>query len=247
MEKNIGPRFIKETYLKNLSPSDQVKGVKQPPLVKEDVSAKETISLPQPKDLNMENFDLITAIKQRRSIRKYHPSPLSLKELTFLLWATQGIKRDLGQATLRTVPSAGARHALETYLLINRVESLTSGLYRYDPLNHALLQLKSHDSLADQITKACGGQEMIVRSAVTFIWTAIPYRMNWRYGERGYRYLFLDAGHVGQNLYLASEAIGCGVCAIAAYFDEEINSILDIDGEEELVIYLATVGKKESD
>jgi SagB-type dehydrogenase family enzyme len=147
---------------------------------------------------------------------------------------------------MRTVPSAGARHAFETYLLLNNVEGLPPGLYRYLAIERRLLQLNLDPTMADQITDACWRQRMVKKSAVTFIWVAIKYRMVWRYGERGYRYLHLDAGHVCQNLYLAAEAIDCGVCAIAAFQDEELNRLLELDGEEEFAIYLATVGKKKS-
>lgn len=85
---------------------------------------------------------------------------------------------------------------------------------------------------------------MVKNSAVTFFWAAVTYRMGWRYGERGYRYLFLDAGHVCQNLYLAAEAVGCGVCAIAAFEDDTLNQLLGLDGVEQFAVYVATAGRK---
>lgn len=247
MDDNIGSRFMKETQLKRLDISDQMKGLEQPPLTKGVGRAEHTVYLPDPENLEIKKVDLEEAIRERRSVRKYSPEHLTLPELTFLLWATQGVTRDLGQTTLRTVPSAGARHALETYLLINRVDPLAPGLYRYHPLEHILLQEKKDEKLVEPMTAACLGQKMVAESAVTFIWTAIPYRMNWRYGQRGYRYLHLDVGHACQNLYLASETVGCGVCAIGAYDDDEVNRLLGLDGMEEFVIYLATVGKKEKE
>jgi SagB-type dehydrogenase family enzyme len=140
--------------------------------------------------------------------------------------------------------SAGARHALETYLLVNNVAELRPGLYRFLATAHRLAEVDTADGLADKMTAACWEQSQVRQSAVTFLWVAIPYRMTWRYGERGYRYLHLDAGHVCQNLYLAAEVIGAGVCAIAAFQDQALNSLLDLDGERQFVIYLATVGKK---
>ncbi len=245
MTEHIGCKFMMETQLKKISLSDQMKGIEQPPQTKGMGGKEQTVFLPDPEDLEFKDKSLFATIRDRRSLRKYSDEPLTLPELTFLLWTTQGVVRDMGRATLRTVPSAGARHALETYLLVNRVDPLAPGLYRYHPLEHILLQEKKDDQLAETMTQACLGQKMISNSAVTFIWTAIPYRMNWRYGERGYRYLHLDAGHVCQNLYLAAEAVGCGVCAIGAYDDEEVNRLIGVDGIEELVIYMATVGKKE--
>jgi SagB-type dehydrogenase family enzyme len=147
-------------------------------------------------------------------------------------------------ATFRNVPSAGARHALECYLLVNRVEGLQPGLYRFLALEHALVAVDLGPGIADAVARACLDQQMVVRCAVTFIWVAVAERMTWRYGQRGYRYMHLDAGHVCQNLYLAAESIGGGVCAIAAFSDEDMSPLLGLDGEEQFVIYLATLGKR---
>jgi len=121
-----------------------------------------------------------------------------------------------GYATRRAVPSAGARHPFETYLAVARVGDLTPGLYRY----------------------------LVKGAAVTFIWTAIPYRSEWRYSIIAEKHIALDAGHVCQNLYLASEAIGAGTCAIAAYDQASLDAILAVDGEDEFVLYVAPVGKR---
>jgi SagB-type dehydrogenase family enzyme len=185
------------------------------------------------------------AIEGRTSVRRYTRTPLSQEELSFLLWCTQGVKKVIpGSATFRTVPSAGARHALETYLLVNNVEGLNSGVYWFSALRHGLILIGEGGELPDRLVAACLGQRFVAESAVTFIWTALRYRMTWRYSERGYRYFFLDAGHVCQNLYLAAEAVNCGVCAIAAFSDEAVDAFLEIDGEEQFTLYLATVGKR---
>ncbi|MFZ5986214.1 MAG: SagB/ThcOx family dehydrogenase, partial [Bacillota bacterium] len=182
--------------------------------------------------------------ENRRSIRKYKDIPISMEELSYLLWCTQRVKELIpGKATFRTVPSAGARHPFETYLLINNVNGLEPGLYRYIALKHKLIPEKMDEDIADRVTKACLDQRFIKTSAVTFIWAAIPFRAVWRYSERAYRYIHLDAGHVCQNLYLSAEDIDCGVCAIAAYLDDEINNLLGLDGENGFVIYIASLGK----
>ncbi|MHA1954726.1 MAG: SagB/ThcOx family dehydrogenase, partial [Candidatus Heimdallarchaeaceae archaeon] len=161
------------------------------------------------------------------------------------LWSTQGVKEVREEtATLRTVPSAGARHAFETFLLVNNVECLDSGIYRYVALEHKLVEYIFEEGIADKIAKAAYDQNMVKNGSVTFIWVAVPYRMCWRYVERGYRYLHIDVGHVCQNLYLAAGNINAGVCAIGAFYDDPINELLRLDGEEEFVIYLASVGKK---
>jgi SagB-type dehydrogenase family enzyme len=241
----IGREFIKKTQYQYLDPSAQSRGLRQPPLELETYKGGELFELPAPETLSIGATDLRQAIERRRSVRKYSRTPLTLEELSFLLWCTQGVKEVIpGSATFRTVPSAGARHALETYLMINNVDALTSGLYWYSALRHGLILINDGDQLADQLVAACLGQRFVAQSAGTFIWTASSYRMTWRYSERGYRYFFLDVGHACQNLYLAAEAIDCGVCAIAAFSDEGVNEFLQIDGEEQFSLYLATVGKK---
>ena len=129
-------------------------------------------------------------------------------------------------------------------LLVNRVADLEPGLYRYQALKHAVHEQIINDTIAAEITAACLQQQFIRASAVTLIWVAVVHRMTWRYGQRGYRYLLLDAGHVCQNLYLAAESIACGACAVAAYDDDAMNRLLGLDGREQFVIYLAAVGRK---
>ena len=244
MRLGIGDEFIEQTKHKYLDPSDQQRGLPQPPLETPFAAGADAIELPAPSGVDS---DLRHIIGGRTSVRRYEAVPLSQAELSYLLWCTQGIRQVIGgQATLRTVPSAGARHALETYLLVNRVDELTPGLYRYLALDHKIGAFRTDDDIAGRITHACLRQEFVRQSAVTFIWVAVAERMVWRYQQRGYRYLFLDAGHVCQNLYLAAESIGCGACAIAAFDDDAMNSLLQLDGEQEFVIYVAAVGKKRS-
>lgn len=246
MPSGIGQEFMEKTHYQYLGVSDQRKGIDQPPLQSDHDPDKPTIDLPAPEELAPFRHDLRAAIDRRKSRRRYAEQALKLDELAFLLWSTQGVREVIDTyATLRTVPSAGARHAFETYLLVNRVEGLENGLYRYLALEHQLINLDAAADIAERMTEACWDQTQVKYSAVTFFWAAVPYRMTWRYGERGYRYLHLDAGHVCQNLYLAAEAINAGVCAIAAFQDTALNQILGLDGIEQFVIYLATVGKRQ--
>ncbi|HEY8910217.1 MAG TPA: SagB/ThcOx family dehydrogenase [Desulfosporosinus sp.] len=240
-----GQQFIKQTKHCNLGPSDQFYGKLQPPIQLEFDKAQPLVKLPRPSEIITEFVDVRKTIEQRKSVRNYSELPLTVDQLSYLLWCTQGVKEVFqGRSTLRNVPSAGARHAFETYLLINNVEGITPGVYRFLVMEHSLICVSLDKDIADKITKACLNQTFVKSCAVTFIWSAVPYRMNWRYGERGYRYLYLDAGHVCQNLYLSAESINCGTCAIAAYSDDELNQILGLDGKEQFVIYLATVGLK---
>ncbi len=243
---SIGREFMLKTRYAQMGPSDQSQGVPQPPLEKPAPPGATRLPLPEAATAAPAPLSFLDLVTRRQTLRRYAPTPLSLAELAYLLWCTQGVKKITPTNTRRTVPSAGARHAFETIVLANRVEGLAAGLYRYGALAHDLIVLDAPADIAAQVMAACLDQQQVVDSAVTFIWVADVYRMQWRYGERGYRYLHLDAGHVCQNLYLAAESIGCGVCAMAAFDDERLNSLLGLDGETEFVIYLASVGRREN-
>jgi len=239
-----GQIFMEMTRYDRLSRADQFKGLPAPSLEKPVPKDAKFISLPKPAEISVPDLELRCAIESRRSIREYARDPLTLHELSYLLWCTQGIvQRHEPYATFRNVPSAGGRHAFETYLLINRVSDLEPGLYRYLAFSHQLMIMETESGIANQLMEACLKQPIVRDSAVTFIWTCVIYRMAWRYSERAYRLVHLDAGHVCQNLYLAAEQLGCGVCAIGAFDDEQMAGLLGIDGSDEFVIYCATVGK----
>lgn len=225
--------------------TDQSRGVPPPPIEKPFPPDSERIDLvAKDKWRNIAGVDLTSAIQNRKSHRLFRAEPLTLEELSFLLWATQGIRGKISAGTAyRTVPSAGCRHALETYLCVLNVAGLEVGIYRYLPIEHQLLFEFSEEQLAGKIVAATLGQSFIGRAPVTFIWTAIPYRMEWRYDIAAHKVIAVDAGHVCQNLYLACEAIGAGTCAVAAYHQELMDQLLRVDGEDEFTIYLAPVGK----
>jgi len=244
--EGIGREFLEKTRYQHLAPSEQERSVAQPPLQVR-LGEGEVLELPDPRGVRDGGMSLRKAIEARRSLREYGAVALPLEELSYLLWCTQGVSKTIpDRATFRTVPSAGARHAFETVVLANRVDGLKPGTYQYLALEHRLARLDSASDVADRMAEACLGQKMVRQSAATFVWIADRRRMAWRYGERGVRYLFLDAGHVCQNLYLAAESIGCGACAIGAFDDDRINGLLGLDGSERFVVYLAPVGKKAS-
>lgn len=240
--------FLKDSIRKTVdfSQTDQSRGIAPPPVAKPYQNEAARIELPAFEHFqSIGKMDIVSAIKNRVSRRSYSNNPLSLEELSFLLWATQGIKQvlDSGHA-LRMVPSAGCRHAFETYLCVLNVQGLEQGIYRYLPLEHQLLFEFSEENLERKIVRAVFGQPYPGIASVTFIWTTIPYRMEWRYGMAAHKVIAIDAGHVCQNLYLACEALGLGTCAIAAYDQEALDSLLRIDGQDEFAIYLASVGRK---
>jgi SagB-type dehydrogenase family enzyme len=225
--------------------SDQELGKPAPALQKTPEPGREIIDLPEPNSSVVRQADIHSCITNRRSNRAFTQDTLSRKELSYLLWATQGVQKIVanGKATLRTVPSAGARHPFETYLLINRIEGIEPGIHRYLPLSHQLIQTARPAHLSQKVTSACHGQEFVGDGAVVFVWSCIPYRAEWRYHVRSHKTMLLDAGHVCQNLYLACEALNLGTCAIAAYDQQEMDRLLDLDGQDEFVVYLAPVGR----
>lgn len=240
--------FLKDTLRKDFdfSQTDQHQGVPAPPVQKPFDPAARRVPLPTSTDSvkDIPDIDLKSAIVNRESRRHYLPDPLSPTELSFLLYCTQGVRQiPHPSVTLRTVPSAGARHSFETYLIIRNVEGIEPGLYRYLPLKHELVFIFPVEDIKMQVSLACLGQQFVGEGAVTFVWTTIPCRMEWRYGPLAHRVILIDVGHVCQNLYLACEAIGAGTCGIAAYDQQAVDELIRVDGEEEFTVYLAPVGK----
>ncbi|MBI5032294.1 MAG: SagB/ThcOx family dehydrogenase [Chloroflexi bacterium] len=242
----IGRQFLKSDRWDELrtTQTDQKKKVPFPPLEKPYPSDAKLIDLVSPQDFTVGKIPLIDAIKRRRSHRIFSPEALSLEELSFLLWATQGVKEIIfdSYGTKRTVPSGGARHTFETYLFVNRVMELPTGLYRYLALEHKLSWLCYEPELYQKMNEATRNQNN--NAAVIFVWTTIPYRCEWRYSFLAPKLIALDAGHVCQNLYLACEAIDAGMCAVDAYDQTKMDAVLGVDGVDEFAIYMATVGKQ---
>ncbi len=246
MEMNPAARYLEDSKYQNLERSKQQAGEPQPPL---HVTLREgpRISLPSLQASTLGGSPLREMIETRRSLRSYVETALTVEALSYLLWCTQGMKPESTEKyTLRTVPSAGARHAFETLLLIHRVDGLAPGLYQYDAAHHELIHWDAMGDPTEAFMAACHNQPFIGTSAVTFVWVAIWERMAWRYGERSLRYLHLDAGHICQNLHLSAESIGAGACAVGAFDDDQLNGLLGLDGVERFVTYLAGVGKREA-
>lgn len=231
--------------------SDQLKGLPQPSL-ESNLGGNNSIPLTKNFENVIKNNDFLNLINARSSKRKYNEEALTQYELAFLLWSTQGIKSVVGKerkATFRTVPSAGARHPFETYLLVNKVVGLKPGLYHYMAMEHQLEYLGPIENQVEQVSKAFGGQNFFANAPVGFVWSVIPYRTEWRYSTHAHKYALVDVGHVCENLYLACEAIGCGTCAIGAYNQPLADQLLGFDTspsadrETEFVVYAAAVGK----
>lgn len=253
---HIGKLFIEYSKEKHRVESDYVKKLPQPPQETPPKPEDKVIDLPDPKETKIDSVDFLRLVTNRKSVRQYSDDSISLQELSFLLWCTQGVKeihtRETSEQarqwnvdiTLRTVPSAGLRNPLDTYLVVQRVDGLEPGLYRFLALEHKLVEVSLGSDWSERLAEACLKQRFVGQGAVAFVWVCTPYRTEYSYGNRGYRYIFLDSGHVCQNLYLAAESIGCGACAVGAFDDELVNELLGLDGENQFVIYVAPVGRK---
>jgi len=203
-------------------------------------SVKESIKLNQAKPPLEADFWKI--LEKRRSRRNFKSQPITKEELEALLWATQGVTDKLGEFLLRTAPSAGALYPIDTYLSVQKVEGVKAGIYKLNVATWALELLHESDHGAE-FAAAALDQEIAEKAAVVFIWSAVFPRSTRKYAQRAYRYVYLDAGHICQNLYLASEALGLGCCGIAALYDDEVNKLISADGRYESVIYMGAVGK----
>jgi SagB-type dehydrogenase domain len=230
--------------------TDAKKGLPQPPKGKLYGADAELFDLPSVNESTLTNKSIYVCIKERRSTRFYSDQPIGLDELSYLLWATQGITgTNKAGLTLRTVPCSGATHSFESYLLIRNVANIRQGVYRYLPVEHKLLFMFQQDELENKIDEITLDQPFVPnfanKAAVLFLWSTTPYRSEWKYDITAHKKILIDIGHVCQNLYLASESIGAGTCAIGIYDQASVDRLLGLDGNEEFVIYLAAVGKKQ--
>ncbi len=242
-QENIGDLYHLETkYYRDRMTGGRLRREEMPEAYKTYPDA-ETISLPEP---DRSGGDLIwDMLSRRRSVRDYSPRPISKEELSQLLWATQGVTARAGQYAFRTAPSAGALFPVETYIVVNRVNDLAEGIYHYDVRGHKL-EVVRKGSFGHKLAQAAFGQGMLQEGAFAFVWTAIVARSKWKYRERAYRYIYMDAGHIGQNAYLAAEAMGMGCCTVGAFLDDEVNSIIGVDGKSEIAVYLCSIGKRQN-
>jgi SagB-type dehydrogenase family enzyme len=236
---DIGDQFQRRTkYDRSSMPRTALDWSSQPQLYKEYPDATR-VDLPPARPLN--NCPIHDALRNRRSTRDFADVPISSQSLSYLLWASTGIFRKEHGYEFRTAPSAGALYPIETYLCINNIQAIPSGIYHYSIKGHYLELLKPGNYAMD-VARAALDQEMCRAAAVIFIWTAVFQRSQWKYGQRAYRYVYLDAGHVAENLALAATSLDLGSCPIAALYDDEANRILGVDGIAESVIYMTVVG-----
>ncbi len=227
--KNLLPFITAVTLINGVSAESAQKG-------------SDIITLPKPK---LESkISVEEALQGRRSERSYKNEPLSLSEVSQLLWAAYGVTRKMPgfRGGLKTAPSAGATYPLELYLVAGNVTDLPKGIYRYVPGQHALAKVFAGDKRAE-LCAAAHGQSMVRNAPALIVYTAIYERATGRYGTRGKdRYVCMDLGHSAQNVYLQAYTLGIGTCAVGAFDDNALKKALPI-AKNEIPLYIMPLGK----
>jgi len=228
--------------------SDQSKGIDPPPFTNP-IKGK-VLTLPAFDDV-LTTPDYMQLLNTRRSLRSYSGKAMTQAQLAFMLWSAQGVQAHRGNvATLRTVPSGGARHPFETYIAVQAVEGLEPGLYRYLPMEHVGEKLATIEYLGtiedytEKITAMLAGQAWAAKAPVVLFYSCVPYRAEWRYVQAAHRVVLIDLGHLGQNVMLSAEALGLGSCCMAAYDQQLCDELLGLDGLNEYTVYAISVGEK---
>ena len=235
----IGDRFQQETkYERGRMEGSRLEWTSKPPLYKEYPGARK-IRLPPPGPPVRSSF--LEILSLRRSVREYSSRPILLPEISLLLWAATGVQREEAGHAFRTAPSAGALYPVDTYVIAHRVDGVERGLYHYAVQGHLLEEVALGD-FGEKLAHAALFQEFCSEASAVLVWTAVFPRAKWKYRQRAYRYVYLDAGHIAQNLALAAVGLGLGSCQVAAFFDDEMNALLGVEGVEESVIYMSAVG-----
>ena len=240
MATGIGGRFQEETkYIRGkLGSGYHLRRLRPEPVKSYLEALKVRLDPPAVQD----GMPIWETVGGRRSVRDFARDPVSLAELSQMLWASQGITLQEMDWGFRAAPSAGALYPVETYLSVQNVSGLEPGIYHYSPGDHAV-ELVKGGAFGTRLAEAALDQDFLADAGVVFSWTAVFARSAWKYAERAYRYIYLDAGHIAQNVALAAVALGLGSCQVAALYDDEVNALLGVDGEEESVLYLTAVGR----
>lgn len=239
MKDNIGERFQDLTkYHREKMDFKPLDWCKKPDIYK---SYENADKIALPRGIDFPNKHVLEALAERKSVRRFSDEQITIKELSLLMWANGGIQRVEHGYEFRTSPSAGALYPIETYFVANDIEGIESGIYHYSVKDHTVELVKVGDFSLD-VAKAALDQDMCALAPIVILWTAIFERSRWKYKQRAYRYVYLDAGHMAENLVLASTAIGLGTCQIGAFYDDDINSLIGVDGVEESIVYASVAG-----
>ena len=194
------------------------------------------IELPEPRMVS--DVSVEQALKTRRSVREFQHQPLTLGEVSQLLWAAQGVTTYRS----RTAPSAGGLYPLEVYLVVGNVEGLATGVYRYVPKSHGIKQILEGD-VRKSLSIAAYWQKWVGRGAIALVFAGVYDRTTKKYGQRGHRYVHMEAGHAAQNVYLQAQALGLGTVVVGAFMDSSVNSVLHMNDDEQ-PLSIMPVGRK---
>lgn len=239
VDLDIGHRYLRETRYTRVNLGEPRAAFPRAETYKDYPAAAQKVKLdPQ---AGHAPADLWECLRLRRSHRRYADRPLTLDELTALVWSTQGITLAGRHYLFRTAPSAGALYPVETYLSVQGVDGVDTGIWHLNVQKFELELLAAGD-YRRPLVEAGLAQNFLAAASVVFLWTGILNRAMWKYRERAIRYLFLDAGHICQNLMLAATALGLGCCPVGAFFDDEVERLVGVNGHQEVALYLASVG-----
>lgn len=242
--KDSGIEFLENTRYPDFSTIDMIRRVPEPPseqVVPEDAKI---ITLPDPKKLKIPGVSVQEAIENWEPVVYFSRTSITMNDLSFLLWCTQGERPiDASPAPIRNVPSSGNRHPVDTYFVAGEVEGLPTGLYRYLPKTHQVISIREDSDIPFAMGTASMDFKVITRAAVTFLWVAVPYRSVWALGNRGYRSVLLETGHICQALMMASACIGCDVHPIDLFHDQMVIQLADLEPETQWPVYIAAVGR----
>jgi SagB-type dehydrogenase family enzyme len=242
-KEGIGDLYHHETkYRRDAMPRGGLDWPRQPSPYKEFPYALKRFPIGPPEQKG--GKPIWETIAQRRSHRKFSGRSITFSELSQLIWATQGVTSKAWGYDFRVVPSAGALYPIETYIVANRMDEIPRGIYHFNVKETQLLLLRE-GSFGSELSQAGLGQEMLEEASCVFVWTAFVGRSKWKYRERAYRYIYMDVGHIGQNLYLAATALNLGCCTVGAFFDEEVDQLVGVDGKEEISVYMGAVGRSD--
>lgn len=240
-QPGIGPHYQQSTKYARHEMQGLTTWARQVPTYKQYEEPLEVLPLPAPEYSGGQ--PLWETIAHRRSVRSFGSAPLPLEHLSQLLWAIQGLTGQAGPHELRAVASAGALYPNETYVFANNVTGCAPGIWHYQVREHSLAQI-ADGSFGEQLAQACLGQSPCATAQVVFVFGAVVDRCAWKYGDRAFRYIHMDAGHLGAQLQLAACALGLGSVNIGAFFDDEVNVLLGLDGQQETVVYVTAVGPR---
>ena len=236
--QTIGPRFHYETsYGEAGIKGESVGWGKHLPLYKE-YEGRPKMRLPEPSPTDL---SVAEALQERKSVRAFSDASMSLPQLSRLLLSADGLTQSRGGIARRSAPSAGALYPMEVYVIASDVASLAAGLYHFQ-VSDSSLELISEGDFSDAIHEAANSQAAVGDSPVTLILTARFDRVTQKYADRGYRYVYIEAGAVCQNIYLQAASLGMGTVAVGAFLDDAVNNLLAIDGRAEAALLIMPVG-----